>query len=414
MTDIRLSKVEILIQQKKFTEAEKILRELLFTDSNNIHYLILLAEVNLQQDRIGAARELINNAIGIEPDTPYLYYMKARISIQEENLADAEKHVRQAIQYNPYDADYFALLGHIKLHRKQYDEALESANKALEIDAENLLGLNTRSSALLKLDKKEESFQTIEGALREDPNNPYTHANYGWGLLEKGDHRKALEHFREALKSEPNFEYAQAGMVQALKARYTIYRLFLKYAFWMSNLTARYQWAVILGFYFGVRFLRTVAQNNEALAPYLVPLVILLSLFAFSTWVVTPLSNLFLRLNKYGQFLLDRKEKLSSNFVGISLLIFLAGLVLFFGLDEEKYLSVAAFGFAMMVPCSVMFEQSKFNSLLIYTIAMAVVGIAGITVSIATNELFNTFSTVFIIGFVAFQWVANFMMIRDK
>ncbi|HPN69365.1 MAG TPA: hypothetical protein PLZ32_07595 [Saprospiraceae bacterium] len=46
--DHRLSKVEILIQQKKFQEAEKILSDLLTGDSNNIHYLTLLAEVYLQ------------------------------------------------------------------------------------------------------------------------------------------------------------------------------------------------------------------------------------------------------------------------------------------------------------------------------------------------------------------------------
>jgi tetratricopeptide (TPR) repeat protein len=413
MTDIRLSKVEILIQQKKFSDAEKILRDLLTTDSGNIHYLSLLAEVNLQQDRLGSAKEIINNAIGLAPDAPYLFYMKARISIQEQNLVQAEADIRQAVEQNPYDADYFALLGHIKLHRKDFNEALNFANKSLEIDAENILGLNTRSSALLKLDKKEESFKTIEGALREDPNNAYTHANYGWGLLEKGNHEKALEHFREALKSDPGFQYAQAGMIQALKARHPFYRLFLRYAFWMGNLTAKYQWAVILGFYAGVRILRTIAEKNEAIAPYLIPLILLLSLFAFSTWVITPISNLFLRLNKYGQFLLDRNEKMSSNFVGLSLLTCFLGLILFFILSDEKYLTIAAYGFAMMVPFSVMFSPSKHRySLLIYAVSMAVVGLIAIGVAMNTGEIFNTFTAIFLIGFVVFQWVANFLTIR--
>ena len=35
----RLSKVEILIQQKKFDEAEKLLSNLLREDSNNINFL---------------------------------------------------------------------------------------------------------------------------------------------------------------------------------------------------------------------------------------------------------------------------------------------------------------------------------------------------------------------------------------
>lgn len=119
----------------------------------------------------------------------------------------------------------------------------------MEIDAENLSALNARSTALNKLNRKEESFETIQDALREDPNDAYTHANYGWGLLEKGHHKEALDHFKEALANDPSFEYAQLGMLQAIKANNPIYRVFLKYSFWMSNLTAKYQWGVIIGFY---------------------------------------------------------------------------------------------------------------------------------------------------------------------
>ncbi len=43
--DNRQLRVEILIQQKKFAEAEKILKGLLSEDSGNIQYLSLLSEV---------------------------------------------------------------------------------------------------------------------------------------------------------------------------------------------------------------------------------------------------------------------------------------------------------------------------------------------------------------------------------
>ena len=169
----------------------------------------------------------------MSPDSSHLFYIKSRIAIQQEKLNEAEKSIDQAIELHPYYAEYFALLANIKLGRKQFEAALEKANSALEIDAENLLALNTRSTALNKLNRSEESFETIEGALREDPNNAYTHANYGWGLLEKGNHKKALEHFKEALSHDPNFKYAQSGLLEALKASNPIYRMFLKYSFWM-------------------------------------------------------------------------------------------------------------------------------------------------------------------------------------
>ncbi|HZV68564.1 MAG TPA: tetratricopeptide repeat protein [Saprospiraceae bacterium] len=413
--DSRLSKIGILIQQNKFTEAERILKELLSEDSNDIHLLSLLAEVNLQQSRPDTAKSIIDNAIGLSPDSPHLFFIKSRIAIQQDDYDGAERNIEQSIALDPYDADYFALLANIKLSRKQFEKALELSDTALEIDAENLLALNTRSTALLKLNKSEESFDTIRGALREDPNNAYTHANYGWGLLEKGDPKQALVHFKESLKNDPDFDTAQAGMVEALKATNPFYRLFLKYAFWMSNLTARYQWGVIIGFYVVYRIINSLARNNEALQPYLYPLLIVLALFAFSTWVITPISNLFLRFNPYGQLLLDRKEKMSSNFVAASLSVSVLGVLLYFIFADNRFLPIAAFGFAMMLPLSVMFSRTKQkNALIKYAIVMTGIGILAIGITFKTGNIVNGASLIFIFGFIGFQWVANYLMIKES
>lgn len=411
--DNRLSKVTILIQQNKLVEAERLLKDMLSGDSTNISVIALLAEVNLQQGKYDVATTLVGNAIALSPDTSHLFSIRSRIFLQQERIKEAEEAINHAIYLEPDEADYFALLAHINLVRKQFAEALENANIALDIDPENLLALNTRSTALNKLNRKEESYATIEGALRTDPNNAYTHANYGWGLLEKGDHKKALVHFAEALKVDPNNSYAQAGMMEALKASNVVYRGFLKYSFWMGNLTAKYQWGVIIGFYVIYRGLQSLAQFNENLRPFLTPLLIALTLFAFSTWIITPISNLFLRFNKYGQILLSKKQKISSNLVAGSLALFLAGVLLYFALSDERYLAIAGFGFAMMLPFSMMFNEGKpKNAFMIYAVAMSVIGLAAISIAFATGELLNPLSTIFIFGFIGFQWFANFLMIK--
>ncbi|TDE13644.1 tetratricopeptide repeat protein [Dyadobacter psychrotolerans] len=414
MTEPLLQRAEILIQQQRYADAERILKDVLSTDPNDVRTLVLLTEVNFQLGQIDKAVTLIDTAIGISPESAYLFYIKARISIYRDKYDDAEKYIKQALELDPSDADFYALWASVKLTRKQFEEALDMSNRALELDPENILGLNTRSTALLKLNKHEESFQTIEGALREDPNNAYTHANYGWNLLEKGNQKKALEHFRESLKNDPNSSYAQSGMVEALKANNIFYRLFLKYAFWIGNLTSKYQWGVIIGFYAGSKILRSIAANNEVLQPFLNPLIILLALVAFSTWIITPVSNLFLRLSKYGKHLLSQKEIMSSNFVGISFVIFLAGLLAYF-VAGDLFLPIAVFGFAMMVPFSTMFAPSKYKySLVIYAAFMALTGIAAIWATFATGEVFNSSTTVFVFEFIAFQLAANFLIIREN
>ncbi|MDX2304663.1 MAG: tetratricopeptide repeat protein [Microscillaceae bacterium] len=415
MVDNIIYRAEILIQQQKYTEAEKILKNALSTDPTQVELLALLAEVYLQLDRLEEALNLIRSALSISPDFEHLYFIQARVLINQDQYDEAERVIQHYISLVPSDPDGYALWASIKLDKKQFDRALELANKTLELDAENLLGLNIRSVALIKLNKKDEAYKTIEGALKEDPNNAYTHANYGWGLLETRQYKKALEHFREALKNNPNLPHAQAGMVEALKANNIFYKLFLRYAFWMSKLTAKYQWGVIIGFYLGFRLIRTVAASSDTLRPFLIPLIVLLTIVAFSTWVISPLSNLFLRLSEYGKYLLDEKETMSSNFVGASLALFLIAVLLYAVTGGEQYLPVAVFGFTMMLPFGVMFSSSKSKYfLVIYTALLALVGIGSIAVTFSTGELFNGFTPIFILGFVAFQWVANYFVIRES
>lgn len=415
MSDQLIQRAELLIQQHKFVEAEKVLADLLTQDPTDIRVLALLSEVKLQQDKTDEAETLINSAIGLSPDIGYLYYLKSRIAINRQKYDDAEKELQEAIALEPQDADFYALLASIQLMRKNYQSALDTANSALEHDPENISALNTRSTALLKLDRHEESHQTIEGALREDPNNANTHANYGWNLLEKGDHKKALTHFSEALKNNPNNEFAQIGMAEALKARYLVYRWFLKYSFWIGNLTAKYQWGVIIGFYFGFRALRFVAAENPALEPYLRPLILALTLIAFSTWVITPIGNLFLRFNKYGKHLLSKKELLSSNFVALSALVFLAGTAAYLITQHDQWLPVAVFGFTMMIPLSVMFAATKYNYVMpIYAGSLAVIGSLAIYSAFIGPDIYSNAATIYIVGIVAYQWVANFMIIKES
>ncbi len=413
--DLLINRAQILMRQSRFEEAGTILKDLLRQEPNNVYLLALLAQVELQQEHAARAEQLINSAIGLSPDTSYLYYIKARIALQNEQYNEAEKHLQQAISIDPGEADYFALMASVKLTRKQYAQALEMAEEALDRDAENILGANVRSTALLKLNRKDEFYQAMEGALAHDPNNAYTHANYGWGLLEKGDHEKALGHFREALKNDPHYAYAQGGMMEALKARYLFYRLFLRYSFFISNLTAKYQWVVIVGFYVVSRALNSLSENNPALQPFLMPVLIVMALFAFSTWVIAPLSNLFLRFNMYGKYLLDKREKMSSNFVAGSLLVCLGGLAGYLATDRSAWLIVALVGFAMMIPLGTMFSVKNHHpKLVIYASVMLLLGLLGIYTAFRQGDIYNTFTALFLFSFIAYQWIANFLRIRQS
>jgi tetratricopeptide (TPR) repeat protein len=290
---------------------------------------------------------------------------------------------------------------------------LNLADEALQLDPENLLALNTRSTALIKLNQKQESFKTIKEALKEDPTNPYTHSNYGWGLLETGYYNKALEHFREALKNDPNHENARAGMVEALKAKYLIYKLFLKYAFWINKLSRRKQWFFIIGLYLLTLYIHALSLKNTDEINIYTPIYYLFFLLTFSTWVIMPLSNLFLRLNSFGKYLLDEEEKMNSTFVGGCFALFFLGILLYFTTDYEAYLALAGFGFLMTIPFSSIFTKSKYmTEMMIFTFALAFTGFAGASVAFLTGDIFNLPAKLFLAGLFVFQLRRNYLVIH--
>ncbi len=414
MIDAQLERAQQLVTLQRYKDAETELRMVLSQQPENTQALALFAICLSEQGKTGEATQVIQRAIGKEPDNDYLLYLQALFHHNDNKLKEAEKFIRNAIAFDPHNADYFGLLSAINLKQKEWKQALDNANKGLEADPDNLQSLNSRSAALYKLDKKEEAYATIQEALNQDPENPHTHSNIGWGLLEAGDHKKALEHFREALKINPGYDYAKAGLVEALKARYLFYRLFLKYAFWISNFKGKAQWAIILGLYFGVKFLGKVSENNETLAVFLNPIIYLYIAFAISTWIITPLSNLFLRLNVYGRYALTDDEIKASNLVGIAFLVGASGFLAYLLAGDFLYCIIGIFGIGMMIPLSSMLTPEKKRSkniLAAYSVALAITGLAAIFTQLSSGEV-TVFFPIFTFGVVAYQWIANAFLIR--
>jgi len=101
--------------------------------------------------------------------------------------------------------------------------------------------------------------------------------------------------------------------------------------------------------------------------------------------------------------------------VAASFLISIIGVLSYIVVSDERFLSVAVFGFAMMLPLSLMFSKTKQkNIMLIYAIVMAFIGISAIGITFTTNKLMNVMSIIFIFGFVAFQWIANYLLINEN
>ena len=189
-----------------------------------------------------------------------------------------------------------------------------------------------------------------------------------------------MEHFREALRLDPQLEWARLGIIEAMKARYFVYRIMLNWFLWMMKLSGRAQWGVIIGAYIGYRVLQSIARNNPALAPWIFPLLVAYVSFVVLTWVASPLFNLLLRLNRFGRLALSREEILTSNWVGLCVVVAIGALIaMCFGYTEAVFVAAVA-GF-LIPPISRIYDCDvgwPRLGLTLVTLALAAIGATSI------------------------------------
>jgi tetratricopeptide (TPR) repeat protein len=342
-----IERARLLFSQSRYDLAEKELRQALSEapESGSAHALLALCLS--QQKRRPEAIEAGESAVGLAPDLAFCHYALAEALFRADRNRDAARAIDSAIELDPTDANCFALRAAISFDDRDWPAALSAADQGLALDPEHDGCTNLRAMALVQLGRKTEARTTIAGALERDPESGLSHANQGWTLLHQGKPKEALIHFREALRINPDEVWARAGLVEALKARHLIYRLMLGFFLWMGRHTAKMQWVLIIGVFFGQRLLSQIADANPALAPFVQPLIYLVFAFIMLTWMADPLFNLMLRLNKYGRHALRRDQIVASNWLGGCLVV--TAIVLVVGLVSPLEFLIYA-----TVPCLVL------------------------------------------------------------
>ena len=358
---VPLQRARLLLSQHRVDQAIEQLQQALQLDPNDGFAHALLALCWLQnKDRIADATRESEIAVHLAPDEPFAYYVMATVRMQRKLLPEAHAAIATAISLDPTGTQYHATQASLFIQQNKWQPALESATKGLEFDPEDESCLTTQSLALERLGRTTDALTQARQAVTNDPNSGYAHAMVGWALLHKHQHKEAQESFREALRLEPTNDFARSGMMEALKSNYLMFRLVFSFYSWLSRLARGAQWAIILGLFFGVRMLRSLARTYPWLEPWITPIFILYLSFALMSWILDPLFNTFLRFNKFGKYLLSDKERTASNLVaGVIVLAGLIALGCVLKQDYQSALILPLFIILLTMPISLMFRVDR-------------------------------------------------------
>lgn len=414
----KASHAEVLISQGKYSQAENILKGLMATgvERQDIWRMMIVTWIGLGD--YSSARDLCKMSIHHYPHDAWALYSLANISLAERQYDEALQYIEDALKMEPESDTFHTLKSTIYLRIKEYPKALDAALTALELDPENVDALNNRSNALMALGRKEEAFVNLKYTLATNPENPETHANMGWSLLQVGQEKEALKHFKESLQKNPIDAYALAGMQEALKSRFPIYRFFLMSALKLERLKTRQQWGFILISYLVYRTLVYLAKRYEFLQLWVLPVIVLIVLFFLSSWILSPLMNLYLMTNAYGKWTLSKPQKESARFTGIALGI--SGIALFlyfFILTNEGLLQLALVSFVLMIPLGSMNNpilESNKKKLRFFAIALVALGLGSTLLSIIENAFIHLSLAPFLVSYFVYQWYANYLIIKEE
>lgn len=418
----QLQRSLVLYQQGRHELAEKELRQHLATEPNDGFALALLAICLLEQQKRDSAERTAREAIGHAPDLAFAHYALARVLSDRHRADEAAAAVQEAIRLEPTDPDYHGMLAGIHFDRRRWAESLTAAETGLQFDPEHVGCNNMRAMALVKLGRKAEAGETIRATLARDPDNSYSHANQAWTLLEQGNRKEAMTHFRESLRLDPTNDWAKAGLVEAIKSGNPLYAILLKYFLWMQKLSSGARWGILIGGYFGIRYLGALERSHPEWSPWISPVQVLYLVFALMTWLAYPVFNLMLFFHPFGRHALDRDQRWQATVVGLCLGLGLVSLSATLLVSAPSPYMLSAFVFGLMaIPLAAIFSCSEGwprRVMAMIAILLVAAGLTAVGVRIVINPtrgsslaaLGGAALGVFLLGTFISQWVANWLM----
>jgi tetratricopeptide (TPR) repeat protein len=170
--DIKDLSVEELIRlsQKYFeiteyTEAERILCELLDLDSGNPQALFLLGKIYSKMERKGLAETLFRRSLESSPTRSEIWGSIGNSIDPYFRGEEAEKYLRKAIQLNPENEAALVNLSNTLCLNGRFQEAKEVAKTAIDFQPESIAGHDNYGMACLALGEWSEGWDNVEWAL---------------------------------------------------------------------------------------------------------------------------------------------------------------------------------------------------------------------------------------------------------
>jgi predicted AlkP superfamily phosphohydrolase/phosphomutase/tetratricopeptide (TPR) repeat protein len=189
----------VLIEQERFDEAETILEGLAGDPAEAPIATLMLAQVRFGRGRFDEAAALLDRLVEHGIRLPAVYTQLGRVRLRQHRWADAERAYREGVRIDPDDADAHDGLGVALRNQGRSEEAVYHHMRAVSLDANRAVAHMNLGIALADLKQIDWAIRALETAseLAPEASQPHRYLARLYAKAKK-DAERARAHARRA------------------------------------------------------------------------------------------------------------------------------------------------------------------------------------------------------------------------
>ncbi len=156
-------------REGRFADAERIYRDLLSRDPENVNATRLLGSVAIEMERYRLATRLLRNAVKLAPNFFGAWTDLARALLESEEFDECREALDQAMRLEPTLAYPHMLLGNMLSKAGDYEAAAEAFGAALDLQPNHGGSLAGLGHVLKTIGRQEEAIDRYRAAIRKFP-----------------------------------------------------------------------------------------------------------------------------------------------------------------------------------------------------------------------------------------------------
>jgi len=217
----------VLFAQNKKDEAFAELNHAIQLDPKRVESYLSLARFYQVTNELAKAEELFQRAISVNPNSPLAHTEYGKFLVQTNRLPEAEAELKKAVEVAPADRNARFILASFFLVNKQVDKAEEQYKAIAEIEKDKPESQAMLADFYSQTNRLNDAIRIYQAVLAKSPDFMQGRYRLAEILLQSGDTQGATAQIDEALKKDAKDRQAlllrarlrgQGGQTEGLKA----------------------------------------------------------------------------------------------------------------------------------------------------------------------------------------------------